>query len=305
MSTTIPSTTHAEHSEWQDYADLLAAAHEAHRPEIRELIHELPWNGIRCVLDAPCGDGFHIGLIAERLDADGEIIGVDIDNEALVSLERRKDILEGDVAVSSCRADVFALPFQAGRFDFVWCAQSLISLAEPRESLPSPGIEAALKEFHRVLRPGGMIALLEQDAMHYVLLPWPEELELALQRAQRQGFARMYGRPEQLIVGRHLGRMLAEGGFQVERRFSLTADRQAPLNQAETAFLKAYFEELRSRVEAHLNRDDRKEFDRLTNISSPDSFFHDPHFEMTCLEFVCLARKPPVDGFDFDHSRHR
>lgn len=282
----------ADHDEWQNYANLLSAAHAAHLPEIRSLFRRLPWDGVERVLDAPSGDGFFSELIAEQVDPRGEVVAVDIDEAALASLQRRIQRLSDTAPIISYLADVFALPFPDGHFDFIWCAQSLISLAAPKELPPGSGTKNALEELRRVTRPGGRIALLEQDALHYVLLPWPAELELAIQHAQRKGFARLYGRPEQLDVGRQLGRILADSGFQMEQRISLLADRQGKLESAERAFLKAYLEELRSRVHKDLSPDELREFDRLADPDSPDSFFRDRYFEMTWLEFVCLARNP-------------
>lgn len=291
MITTFPNTHDADHAEWSQYADLLAAAHEAHAAEIRSLIDRLPWDGVSRVLDAPCGDGFYSALIAERLGAGAEVLGVDIDEAALAQFEDRAGNANTAARLTSCLADVSNMPFDDGGFDFVWCAQSLVSLSNPEETPPSGELKKALAEFRRVLKPGGIIALLEQDAMHYLLLPWPAELELAIQRAEREGFRRIYGQPAQLDVGRHLGRILSGAGFQLQRRMSLTADRQGVLAGLDQKFLEAYFIELRRRILQDLSRDELSEFDRLTDPHSQDSFFRDANFEMTWLEFVCLARK--------------
>ena len=170
-------------------------------------------------------------------------------------------------------------------------SQSLISLSNPGDPSPGPGTLNALQEFHRVLRPGGQIAVLEQDAMHYVLLPWPAELELAIHHAERKGFARLYGNPEQLDAGRQLGKVLSKSGFQPLRKISLSADRRGIPHHDERAFLLAYFAELRKRIEQDLSPEDLREFDQWTDPGSPSSFFQDPEFEMTWLEFVILGSK--------------
>jgi SAM-dependent methyltransferase len=195
------------------------------------------------------------------------------------------------VSLSVCAADIYAMPFPSDRFDFAWCAQSLISLSEPHENPAGPGVGNALREIHRVLRTGGQIGLLEQDAMHYLLLPWPPELELAIQQAQRQGFARMHGHPQQLHIGRRLGKLLAESGFQPWRRITLSSDRQGLPDRDLQRFLQAYLAELRDRVHRDLSRPELRQFDRLTDPESENSFLHDPHFEMTWLEFVFLGMK--------------
>ena len=290
MSTVLPSPQ-ADHAEFKDYAGLLSAAHRAFSPEIKSLMRNLPLANARRVLDVPSGDGFYSELLARQLPAGGEVVAADLEKEALEQVAKRSQNLPGHVALTSVSADVDSLPFPEESFDFAWCAQSLISLAEPQETPEGPGIRNSLREIHRVLKPGGEIALLEQDAMHYVLLPWPAELELALQTAHRKGFARMHGHPEQLHVGRQLGKLLAKAGFQPLRKITLSADRHGTPNGYLAVFLQAYFRELRSRVRRDLSRDELQEFNRLTDPESEESFFQDPQFEMTCLEAVFLGRK--------------
>lgn len=291
MSTVLPSP-HADHADWDEYANLLSAAHQAHLPEIRSLIQQLPLADVRRVLDVPCGDGFYSELLADQLAPGSEVIAVDLEEAALEAVKKRALRRPGGATIKCQSADVHAMPFPDEHFDFAWCAQSLISLSEPQESSTGPGVRNALCEMSRVLRPGGKITLLEQDAMHYVLLPWPPELELALMESQRRGFARKHGHPEQMHVGRQLGRILAEAGFQPLRRIILTANRQGiPTGELRT-FLRAYFAELRDRVRLDLSQEELRQFDRHTDPALKSSFFHDPHFEMSTLEFVFLGMRP-------------
>jgi SAM-dependent methyltransferase len=67
------------------------------------------------------------------------------------------------------------VPFDDDTFDLVWCAQSLCSLPDPFESV---------RMLRRVVRPGGTLAVLENDTPHHVLLPWSVEGELAVQEAE-------------------------------------------------------------------------------------------------------------------------
>jgi ubiquinone/menaquinone biosynthesis C-methylase UbiE len=290
MSTETPSSR-ADHSDFKAYASLLSAAHQAFLPEIESLLGDLPLADARRVLDVPCGDGFYSEHLARQLAPGGEVIGIDIDSAALAAARKRAQDHSGTAAIHIHSADVFALPFDEGEFDFVWCAQSLISLSEPTAIPERSSILKALKELYRVLCPGGQIGLLEQDAMHNLLLPWPADLELALQHAQRQGFARLYGHPRQLDVGRQLRKLLALAGFRPRKRMTLAADRQGIPSRELKTFLQLYFRELRRRVEADLSREDLHRFDCLTNPDHDDSFFHDSEWEMTWLEFVSLGIK--------------
>ncbi len=290
MSTGLPSFQ-ADHAEWHSYARLLSASHQAYLPEIKSLVRSLPLARARRVLDVPCGDGFYTELLADHLELGSEVVGLDVDSDALKAAAQRTKHRRGKAGIRIFPADIFAMPFDDEEFDFAWCAQSLISLSEPAETPVRSAISDALREIHRVLRPGGQIGLLEQDAMHNLLLPWPADLELALHRAERLGFARMYGHPQQLDMGRQLRKLLTLAGFHPLRRMTLSADRQGIPNRDLHTFLRMYFRELRCRVESDLTREELRKFERLTDPASGDSFFHDPDYEMTWLEFVSLGIK--------------
>ena len=274
------------------YAQLLSAAHAAFRPEIRAAIQRLPIHPTDRVLDVPSGDGFYASLLAERLDEGTEVVAVDSDTGMLEEVERReRHQRNGEAAIEGLRGDAYHLPFEDESFDFVWCAQSLISLARPQERPPGSGTMQAISEIYRVLRPNGWVGLLEQDALHHVLLPWPVELELCLNRAYRSGFSKSKGRPEQLDVGRRLGRMLSDSGFDSITRSTIAADRYGIPDADERSFLNEYFDELRSMIRHEIRPSEWQEFNRLTNPKVAESFFNDPHFEMTWLSFVAVGRK--------------
>src|SRR5207248_8224395 len=102
-------------------------------------------------------------------------------------------------------ADAYKLPFDDDRFDLVWCAQSLISLRDPVE---------ALKEMRRVVRPGGAVAILEDDQFHRVLVNWPVDLELDVQRAAAEATRARYGSRTGRSPARRLVRLFREAGLR-------------------------------------------------------------------------------------------
>lgn len=281
-----------DHADWREYAGLLSAAHKAFSPEIDSLIRGLPLARVCRVLDVPCGDGFYAAILARRLPPGSKVIAADLDKKALKVANDRAERLPANAALLPQAADVSTLPYENDSFDMVWCAQSLISLSEPEEGRLGSGVTRALREMFRVLRPGGLIALLEQDAMHHVLLPWPVDLELAVRSAERKGFTRLYGRSQQLDFGRHIGRLLAKSGFHAIEKFTLAAGRRGIPNGDLHAFLEAYFGELCRRVETDLGDEPMRKLARLIDPASGDSFFHDPDFEMTWLGFAAVGTKP-------------
>jgi SAM-dependent methyltransferase len=103
-------------------------------------------------------------------------------------------------------ADAAALPFRAGRFDCALAVTVLLHVARP---------EAMLRELVRVTRPGGVVALQDQDFGTQVL----DHPDRALTRLILDGVtARMYPEP---YSGRTLVRRLVELGLE---RVRLLAD---------------------------------------------------------------------------------
>ena len=194
----------------------------------------------------PCGGGFY----AERLAARGHVTAVDASDDYLAQARDRLAALPADVR----KADAYALPFPAGTFDLVFCAQSLISL-DP---------ERAVKELARVCKPGGTVAVLEADEYHHVLLPWPIDLEAALPAALLAGSRAKFGKGTKLAPARKLRPVLQAAGLPTVRRHTSTADRAAPFDADAADFVRHHFAHLREVVLPHLPAAEREQFEEAT-----------------------------------------
>ena len=116
------------------------------------------------VLDAACGTGD----LAEAFAAAGPaaVCGVDF-TPAMIRIARRKAAAvsrrRGGPSPSYHCGDVLDLPFDGGRFDVVSIAFGIRNVTDP---------DRALREFHRVLRPGGRLIILEFSEPPNPLLRW-------------------------------------------------------------------------------------------------------------------------------------
>jgi SAM-dependent methyltransferase len=113
------------------------------RPAVLELVGDV---GGKHVLDAGCGPGLYSRELVER---GAELVALD-GSPAMVELARarlgsRARVIHADLAGP--------LPFAAAEFDLVVCAL-VIHHVDDRE--------ACLREFFRVLRPGGRVVLSTQ-----------------------------------------------------------------------------------------------------------------------------------------------
>jgi demethylmenaquinone methyltransferase/2-methoxy-6-polyprenyl-1,4-benzoquinol methylase len=104
------------------------------------------------VLDLAGGTGDIAALVAERVGDDGFVVLSDI-NPAMLAIGRDRLIDAGRVRnVRASLVDASAIPFADRSFDLVTIAFGLRNVTDKA---------AALAEMHRVLKPGGRVAILE------------------------------------------------------------------------------------------------------------------------------------------------
>jgi ubiquinone/menaquinone biosynthesis C-methylase UbiE len=97
------------------------------------------------VLDAACGTGVATKLAAERVAPHGAVSGLD-PNPAMLAVARATT--RSDVSIDWHQAAAEDLPFPDDSFDAVLCGMGLQFLSDK---------QAGLREFHRVLVPGGRL----------------------------------------------------------------------------------------------------------------------------------------------------
>ncbi len=268
-------------SETPDYEPMLAAYHRAFAPELRAMVATLPAVRGQCVLDMACGDGAYTPWLAELVAPDGCVMAADV-TPAYLKIARHATS-NATARIGFAAAAIERLPFGDDTFDLCWCAQSLYSLADPAD---------ALRHLRRVTKPGGAVAVLEQDTLHAVMLPWPVEVELAVRTAELRTFAANSAKPRKFYVGRRLRRVFRESGFaEIEVR-SFVSDRVAPLRPDERTFFTEYLQGLSDRVARHLTEPIRRHLERLADPRSGEFLLDDPDLTATCISHVARGSKP-------------
>ncbi|WP_169977729.1 class I SAM-dependent methyltransferase [Tautonia rosea] len=266
-----------------DYQESLAAFHQAFGDELQAMIGALPIKNGNRVLDLACGDGRYAVWLADRVGPDGRVVAVDLSG-AYLTLARQV-VNEEDPAglVRFVEADVFRVPLEDGSFDLAWCARSLRSLPDAVE---------VLRGMARLVCPGGAVAVLEEDALHHLILPWPEDLELALRQAELEALAAQIGRPRSYYAGRRLPQLAREAGLERISVSTRAIDRWAPLAEPERAFIDLELAALRRRVTNRLDPEMREVFHRLVDPDSDAYLPARPDFTMTCIERVVVGHRP-------------
>ncbi|MGV8174248.1 MAG: class I SAM-dependent methyltransferase [Methanothrix sp.] len=255
-----------EHS----YLGLAEAMHRLTEPAIRSAISALPFESLSNQpsrgLDAACGNGDHSLWLAQALLPHGQVTGLDICREGL--LQARDACERAGLSDSLCyiQGDLRTLPFQDHAFDWAWCADCLWPGPKSQGFLgmdPMP----ILKELVRVIRPGGLIAILFWSSQR--LLPGHPFLEARLNatRAACYPFQEGWSYRDHILsapVWMH------EAGLEDIRGRTFVADLHTAVEGQARDDLAACFQMLWGRAMPELSDADRVQFERLCHESSPD-----------------------------------
>lgn len=104
------------------------------------------------VCDIGCGTGELSFMAAERVGADGEVIGVDLTPGMLEMAKRKMAGMELPKEVDFRVGDALAMDFEDDVFDLVTSGYMLRNVTD---------IQQAVNEMHRVLKPGAMVIVAE------------------------------------------------------------------------------------------------------------------------------------------------
>ncbi len=176
----------------------------------------------KSVLDCGCGPG-PITLGFAEIVAPGRVVGIDIEPKMIdqanrLAAESGLDNLEFQVA------DIYDLPYEDGEFEVVFSSAVTEHLSDPVR---------ALREIHRVTKPGGVGAVARTDWSFPFIVPECPELSRFFELFEG-GFNRIGG---SLNRGRFLRSHMREAGFDVtefEANMSHPLGQEAAIVSAET-----------------------------------------------------------------------
>ncbi len=126
----------------------------AHARLVRRFLGFVPLRPRDRVLEVGCGTGVILREIAARLGASGRVVGIDRSQLLLRTAGRLLRTHPGRRKISVRRADGAELPFKAARFDVTLAVTVLLHVADPAR---------VVEEMARVTRPGGRVAVQDQD----------------------------------------------------------------------------------------------------------------------------------------------
>ncbi|PZM09834.1 SAM-dependent methyltransferase [Rhizobium tubonense] len=178
------------------------------------------------VLDAGAGNGVFLPLMAELLGAGGHIEALDLAQENVEAIEGLIASQQFAAPVSVRTGDILALPYETGMFDAVWSANVI-------QYLNDEELTRAIKEFRRVVKPGGLVAVKEVDISVWQYQPLDPKLTWRLLDALSDD-VQMSG----AMRGTRVSAWFRAAGLEKVSAITTLAERRQPLRPVEREYIR-------------------------------------------------------------------
>ena len=245
----------------------LMQANPLREPTLRAIVESLQLPPGSHGLDAGCGIGLQVMMLAEAVGPEGHVTGLDILPELLSygeGLTANADLAD---RVTFRAGDVSCLPFRDNTFDWAWSPDCI--------GYPAGDLSPLLQELLRVVRPGGSVILLGWSSQQ--LLPGYPLLEAQLNATCSGYIPYLKNKGPELHFMRASGCFRSLGLEAVEAR-TFVGEVQAPLTHGERIALTSLFEMLWSSPQSEASVDDRAQYQQLCTPGSPDFILDIPDY---------------------------
>jgi SAM-dependent methyltransferase len=220
---------HAPAGSAEPFTKSLERMNRFQEPEARGLIADLGLPAGSSGLDVGCGVGLYALWLAEAVGPAGRVLGIEPTAERA---EAAREFAGGQLGAGRLEfraGDGTALDVATGTLDWVWCGDVLHHIAET---------QAALREFRRVVRPGGRIIVKESQVLSAMFLGGHPELERRIQlaeieRTREEGGGRSFQERRQTTPA-----SLREAGLDQVTMRSYLLERRAPLGAADRDYIQ-------------------------------------------------------------------
>lgn len=281
---TSASPTHAS-SAGHDFAeaDWLDTHFITMQPEYEEMLR---WVGLQPgwhVLDAACGSGSFLPLMTELVGPTGQVSAIDLAPENIAVVEKRAQQSGWLAPVAARVGDILALPYEDQSFDAVWCANTTQYLTDDE-------LTTMLREFCRVVRPGGLVTIKEYDITTQLLQPLPPRLVPNFQDAMMRIGSAYY---QQLFRAIDLQRWLRRAGLTDLRQKPTLMTRFQPIQPMLKSFLGGFLQYTCAQLpQLDLPAEERQLWTALADLDAPDHIFNHPDFQYRAIQTVFVGRVP-------------
>ncbi len=273
---------HDKHSEPQEpHEKSLERMNRFQEREARAAIRDLRLPAGSRGIDVGCGVGLWARWLAEAVGPDGKVVGIEPTAERVEAARALTGdtLSDGRSALSAGQVefregDALAIDAPDGAFDWLWCGDVLHHIPETL---------SALKEFIRVVRPGGLVIIKESQTAPAVFLPGHPELEGRIRAAEiaaqrDEAGAQSFQERRQRTPG-----SMREAGLSDVTMSTYLIQRHAPLDAASRDYIErtVFGRNWGERLHKFLSADD---WQRRSRLCEPDS----KEFVLTSPDYYCL-----------------
>ncbi|WP_329113912.1 class I SAM-dependent methyltransferase [Streptomyces sp. NBC_01353] len=278
------------HLDWAAMAPLMERQAELHSPlytRAAAWLGELvPAVGVRRILDVGSGPGVVSTLLADAFPA-AEVVAVDASPELLERARGRAEARGLAGRVTTLHAELPEDFDSLGDADLIWAGNSTHHIGDQR---------AALAAFAGLLRPGGLIALVE-GGLYARHLPanigfGRSGLETRIEAAHADWFAEMRAElPDSKDEPDDWRALLGAAGLTPSGARSFLTDVPAPVPDVVRDQIVAHFTRLRHPLDERVDAEDRASVDRLLDPADPLSLHRRTDLFHLSASTVHTARK--------------
>lgn len=249
------------------YIKCLQETYPLREPTLKEIVNSLNLPEKSKGLDAGCGIGLQALMLTEAIGKDGHVIGLDINPEFLAYAKKLVKKSGFSQQVSFKEGSVSKLPFDNNTFDWAWSADC-VGYA-PGEPLP------LIKELARVVKPGGIIAILAWSSQQ--LLPGYPQLEARLNTTSSGIAPFVKGMKPEYHFFRLLG-WFKKAGLEETYTKTFAESIYAPLSNEIRTALISLIQMRWTNLKSELSKEDYKDYQRLIQPESPDFILNLPDY---------------------------
>jgi SAM-dependent methyltransferase len=254
-------------------------------PEARRIIADLGLAAGSQGLDVGCGVGLYALWLAEAVGRGGRVVGIEPELEKVEAARALVGAKTEPGRLEFARGDGTEIPLPDRSVDWVWCGDVLHHIVET---------EQALREFRRIVRPGGRIIVKESQVLSAMFLPGHPELERRIQLAEiRRTVAEGAGRSFQERRQTTIASLRAAGLTEVGLR-TYMLERRAPLAPADHDYIQhtVFSRNWGDRLRELLTAEDWAERTRLCDEGSPANVLRAPDYYCLYPITVFSTRAP-------------
>lgn len=277
----IRDATALDAAEWLDTH--FAACQPEYEAQLRAVGIEQGWR----VLDAGCGGGSHLPLLAELVGPTGSIAAFDLEQanlDAALALLARQHC---PCPVVPQRGSITALPYPDNTFDAVWCANVA-------QHLDDAALAVALAEFRRVVRPGGLVAVKDVDMSLWRIAPADPLLIASLSRVSlREQESTAARETRGSLRGRTLRSYLTGARFTETWQRTTLIERWQPLRPTERRLWTDWLAHLAALAETRgLVGEELAAWEAVADASTPGHPLNDPSCYLCEGQVLAVGRVP-------------